>query len=78
MSEILQVLGILQFEKRPILELFTAFDSDIPEATSANQLLLFDIEPDTSDRDTENLKSIDHGPSSVCGSINQAVVRNGL
>ena len=43
MSEILQVLGILQFEKRPILELFTAFDSDNPEAIPANQLLLFDL-----------------------------------
>jgi len=43
MSEILQVLGILQFEKRPISELFTAFDANNPEARPANQLLLFDL-----------------------------------
>ena len=43
MSEILQVLGILQFEKRPISELFTAFDFDNPEGRFANQLLLFDL-----------------------------------
>ena len=43
MSEILQVLGILQFEKRPISELFTAFDSDNQESRFANQLLLFDL-----------------------------------
>jgi len=34
---------ILQFEKRPISELFTAFDSDNPEGRFANQLLLFDL-----------------------------------
>ena len=39
MSEILQVLGILQFVKRPISELFTAFDSDNPEGRFSNQLL---------------------------------------
>ena len=40
MSEILQVLGILQFEKRPISERFTAFDSDNPEARFANQCVI--------------------------------------
>ena len=43
MSEILQVLGILQFDKRPISELFTAFDSDSPKGSIANQLSLFDL-----------------------------------
>ena len=43
MSEILQVLGILQFEKRPISELFKTFDSDNPEGTFSNQLSLFDL-----------------------------------
>jgi transposase len=43
MSEILQVLSILQFEKRPISELFTAFDFDSPEGGFANQLPLFDL-----------------------------------
>ena len=43
MSEILQVLAILQFEKRPISELFTVFDSDNPEGRFTNQLLLFDL-----------------------------------
>lgn len=43
MSEILQVLGILQFEKRPIPELFTAFNSANPEGRYSNQLLLFDL-----------------------------------
>ena len=43
MSELLQVLAILQFEKSPISELFTEFDSDNPEGGFANQLLLFDL-----------------------------------
>ena len=43
MSEILQVLGILQFEKRPISERFTLFDSDNPEGRSSNHLLLLDL-----------------------------------
>ncbi len=43
MSEILQVLSILQFEKRPISELFTALESDDPEGDIANQLPLFNL-----------------------------------
>jgi len=36
-------LSILQFEKRPISELFTAFDYDSPEGRFANRLPLFDL-----------------------------------
>jgi len=43
MSEILQVLSILQFKKKPISELFTAFDFDSPEGSFANNLPLFDL-----------------------------------
>ena len=43
MSEILQVLSILQFEKRPISELFTAFSYNSEESDIHNQLPLFDL-----------------------------------
>ena len=43
MSEILQVLSILQFEKRPVSELFTAFPSDTQNSDIHNQLPLFDL-----------------------------------
>jgi len=43
MSEILQVLGILQFEKRAVSELFTAFPSDIRDSDVCNPLPLFDL-----------------------------------
>ena len=43
MSEILQVLSILQFEKRPISELFTAYTSNSPNSESHKQLSLFDL-----------------------------------
>ena len=43
MSEILQVLTILQFEKRTVSELFTASPSDTRDSDSCNQLPLFDL-----------------------------------
>ena len=43
MSEILQVLSILQFEKRPIPELFTAFSCNSEYSDIHNQLPLFDL-----------------------------------
>ena len=43
MSEILQVLSILQFEKRPISELFTAFSCNSEYSDIHNQLPLFDL-----------------------------------
>lgn len=43
MSEILQVLSILQFEKRPISELFTAFSYNSEYGDIHNQLSLFDL-----------------------------------
>jgi hypothetical protein len=43
MSEILQVLSILQFEKRPISELFTAFSHNSEDGDIYNQLQLFDL-----------------------------------
>ena len=43
MSEILQVLSILQFEKRPISELFTAFSCNSEHSDTHNQLPLFDL-----------------------------------
>ena len=43
MSEILQVLGVLQFAKRPISERFTLFDSDNPEGIFSNHLLLLGL-----------------------------------
>ena len=49
MSEILQVLGVLQFAKRPISERFTLFDSDNPEGISSNYLLLLGLWPEANE-----------------------------
>lgn len=43
MSEILQVLSILQFEKRPISELFKPSYTNAPNGGLGNQLSLFDL-----------------------------------
>jgi hypothetical protein len=43
MSEILQVLSILQFEKRPVSELFTALHYNSEHGDIYNQLPLFDL-----------------------------------
>jgi hypothetical protein len=47
--QILQILSVTLFEKTPILRALQASDSEIELLDSANQLILFEIYPDSSD-----------------------------